>query len=134
LAALTLENPNTDFNPRMILKNRNDSNMLTINLSSTLLSDNDISVLEKGLSFIPTPRTLPIKSIIENKDRLIRNIKIKSFFQNSTKTFDPKLKTFQEKSTWTPETSSLSKDILETIKELDDVTMDLIKRSKKNRT
>lgn len=102
-----------------------------MNLSSVPLTKSDISVLEKGLTFIPTPRTLPIKSILENKDRLIRNIKIKSFFQNSTKLFDPKLKTFQEKSNWTPSLKCLPSDILETIKEIDDTTINTIKKTKK---
>ena len=105
--------------------------MLTVNLSSLFLNKSDISLLEKGLTFIPTPKTLPIRSVLENKDRLIRNIKIKSFFQNSSKPFDPKTKLFQERSNWTPKLASLSDDIFDTIKKLDEVTLKVISHSKK---
>lgn len=104
-----------------------------MNLSSISLTKSDFSVLEKGLTFIPAPKTLPLKSVLESKDRLIRNIKIKSFFQNSTKTFDPKLKTFQERSNFTPSLTCLSKDIITTINEIDEVTINLIKTAKKTR-
>jgi len=121
----------THFQPIPKEGEKNENKMLTVNLSSVELTASDISVLEKGLTFIPTPKTLPIKSLLENKDRLIRNIKIKSFFQNSNKSFDPKLKTFQERSTWTPKLSCLSSDIIETIKEIEDTTIKLIKQTKK---
>ena len=83
--------PNSISNDRFYSKDT----VLTVNLSSLFLNKSDISLLEKGLTFIPTPKTLPIRSVLENKDRLIRNIKIKSFFQNSSKPFEQKLNYFK---------------------------------------
>lgn len=88
-------------------------------------------MLEKGLTFVPAPKTLPLKSILESKDKLIRNIKLKSFFQNSSKTFDYSLKTFQEKSTWAPSLKTLPSDIITTINEIEDATLNVIKNSSK---
>ena len=119
------------INNRLKDKESEKNKILTVNLSTIELTNSDISVLEKGLTFIPTPKTLPIRSILESKDRLIRNIKIKSFFQNDRKNYDPKIKTFQERSTWTPKSSCLTDDILETIKEIEDTTIKLIKQTKK---
>lgn len=117
--------------------NRDKSNknserkILTVNLSSINLSKSDISMLERGLTFVPTPKTLPLKSILESKDKLIRNIKLKSFFQNSSKTYEHILKNFQEKSTWAPGLKTLPNDIITTINEIDGATLNLIKNAKK---
>lgn len=105
--------------------------MLTVNLSSIKLTNYDISMLEKGLTFVPTPRTLPLKSVIENKERLIRSIKLKAFFRNSSKTLDPKFKTFQEKSNWVPHFTLLPNEIVETLKDIDDATLKLIRETGK---
>lgn len=73
-----------------------------VNLSSLNISDSDVSLLDKGISFIPTPKLLPISTIIQNKNRLIRNIRIKYAFTHDNRPYDPKLKTFIDKSNWSP--------------------------------
>lgn len=50
-----------------------------------------------------------------NKNRLIRNIKLKYHFRNVKNKFNPKNKTFRNKSTWTPNFASLSSYIRKTI-------------------
>lgn len=77
--------------------NNNKSNkreILTVNLSSLVLEQSDISLLDRGLTFVPTPKTLPVRSILENKDNLIRNVKLRSFFNKCNKPFSAKQKLF----------------------------------------
>lgn len=102
-----------------------------MNLSSLVLDESDISLLDRGLTFVPTPRTLPVKSILENKDNLIRNIKLRSFFKKSTKPFNAKEKLFQYKSTWTPNTSLLNNEVINTINEIENNTVNFIREANK---
>lgn len=103
----------------------------TVNLSSYTLSASDRSILDKGLTFIPTPKFLPVKTLIESKNNLIKSIKLKSFFRDSKKIFDPKVKTFKEKSTWTPGLSLLPVDIIKTVKSIENCTVDKLKSVEK---
>src|SRR5215470_17323332 len=106
--------------------------MLTVNLSSVDLTDSDINLLDKGLTFVPVPKTLPLRSVIENKDRLIRNIKLRSFFSNSNSALGGnKSKPFQARSTWTPSNGLLPTAVNETLASLDNATLNLIKNAKK---
>ena len=45
-----------------------NSKILTVHLSKFRPSTADIDLLERGLTFIPTPKLIPIKNIIENKN------------------------------------------------------------------
>ena len=58
-----------------------DVKHITVNLSSCDLSDSDVSILDKGLNFIPTPKILPVKTILESKNNLVCRIKLKSSFK-----------------------------------------------------
>jgi len=94
-----------------------------------------VGLLQKGLSFIPTPKLLPISNILENKNKIIRNIKVKCAFKNDSKIYDPKIKTFVEKSTWVPDNALLFKNgtlfsALETIKSIEDVTNEIINNNR----
>ena len=53
---------------------------ITVNLSSTVLSDSDVSLLNRGLSFVPNPVKLPSEDILIAKNKITRNLKLKSFF------------------------------------------------------
>ena len=113
-------------------KRCNIRKMLTVNLSSLILSTSDISLLDKGLTFVPTPKTLSVKSILENKDNnLIRNVKLRSFFNKSNKRFNSKEKLFRYKSTWAPKTSLLNNDVINTINEIESNTLTLIRTASK---
>ena len=111
---------------------KNDKKILTVNLSSLTLHDSDISLLDRGLTFTPTMKTLPLRTALENKDRLIRNIKLRSFFNNKgSNSLSPKIKPFQQKSTWTPKTALLTKATLDTVTRIENNTVALIKKANK---
>jgi len=92
---------------------------LTVNLSSTALSKVDIELLDKGLSFIPTLRSLPINKIYEAQNRLIRNLKLKDYFAGRQDSgYDPTRKKFTNPSSWTPPDHKISPSTLGTIREI----------------
>ena len=114
------------------MKNTNKK-ILTVNLSSLTLHDSDISLLDRGFTFTPTMKTFdPLRTVLENKDRLIRNIKLRSFFNNKcNNSLSPKIKPFQQKSTWTPKTALLTKATLDTVTRIENNTVALIKSANK---
>jgi len=60
----------------------NPHSTFTINLSSLQPTKAQISLLDKGLTFIPTThRILPCK-ITTCRDRNIRNLQLRDFFRN----------------------------------------------------
>ncbi len=79
----------------------------TVNLSSYTPTPTDLGLLEKGLTFIPTRKTLPISNIIHNKNKLIRSIKLRYFFQNKTTELNGNdfKKRFKESKNWSPLTT-----------------------------
>lgn len=105
------------------------SGSLTVNLSSYNFNTAHLKVLDKGLSYVPTPKYLPVSTIIESKDRLIRNIKLKSYFSNSNKPYEQKIKTFTNPSTWTPSNYLIPHSILNTINKINRTTDLLIGES-----
>jgi len=56
----------------------------TMNLSSYTLSEAQISVLDKGLTFIPSTHYVPYARILECKNRSIRSIKMRDYFYKKT--------------------------------------------------
>lgn len=54
----------------------------TVNLSNFSPSTVDLELLEKGLSFIPTRKTLPISTLLTNQNNLIRRLKLNWYFAN----------------------------------------------------
>lgn len=104
--------------------------ILTVNLSKFVPSKADIDLLERGLTFIPTPKLLPVKNVIDNSNRLIRSLKLKHHFRDDDNAFDPKAKTFVNKSTWAPRDKMLSPAVRELISEISDFTDNIVKNSK----
>lgn len=103
----------------------------TINLSSFQLSTHELSLLNKGLTFIPTNFSLPINDIYSSQNRLVRNLKLKDYFRDKTDdTFDYKTKTFTYPSSWTPPDHKVTQPTLDTIQKLINATESLIKRQK----
>lgn len=99
------------------------------------MSDAEISLLEKGLSFIPTPKLLPVSNILENRNKLIRNIKIKCAFKNKPNAYDPKSKTFVAKSTWIPDNAMLFRNgtlqpALDAINKIESATREIIEKNR----
>ena len=52
-----------------------------LNLSNRVLEENEIRVLDKGLSFVPTPEKLDCYQIIKDLERLWRDIKLKIYYK-----------------------------------------------------
>jgi len=96
----------------------------TMNLSSYTLSKDQIAVLDKGLTFIPSTRYIPYSRILECKKRNIRSIQLKDFFQGQESDYDPKLfrNMFIPPSNWVPPTRRLSPAALKAIKEISSYT------------
>jgi len=70
--------------------------------------------------FTPTVQYVPLSSITENKQRNIRNIKLKDFFHHREKKhndYDPKAfkNLFTLRSTWVPSLSMLEKSTVQAI-------------------
>jgi hypothetical protein len=101
----------------------------TMNLSKYSLNQVEVDILERGLSFIPTPKTLPISTLIKDKNRLIRSIHLKYFFQ--TKKDDKKIKRFVEKSTWEPPLKLLPPECLATTKKLNKNFNEFVKKQER---
>jgi hypothetical protein len=83
-----------------------DSKFLTINLSDYKPTLSDSTLLEKGLSFIPTRKTLPISNFINDQNRLIRSLKLKSYFNKKLST-NRNYENFTDGSKWTPRDNQL---------------------------
>ena len=96
----------------------------TVNLSDYQPSIEELNILEKGLTFIPTPKVLPVSNFIQTKRTLIRNIKLNSFFKNSTKTFHKK--PFSESKKWSPPTALLDNATLKLIDEIELTTENIL--------
>jgi len=65
-----------------------------------------LTLLEKGLSFIPSRQKLPVANLLETRDNLIRRLKLRDFFKEPTAA--PPARRFVEKSTFIPPTEKLS--------------------------
>ena len=114
--------------------NTNSHGSLTINLSNIDLSDADQTLLDKGLSFIPTYRKFPIDKIYDAQNRLIRNLKLKDYFQSQTNyKYNPKIKTFKHPSTWIPPDRDLNKSTMTTIQDIISTTASLVQTGKQDK-
>lgn len=51
-----------------------------INISSVTLTTAQTSLLQKGLSFCPSPRTLDVGSVVDGLDKFHRSLRLASFF------------------------------------------------------
>lgn len=65
---------------------------------------------------MPTNNKFNLQEIVDDKNRLIRNLKLKDFFYGrDNPTWDPKVKCFREPSTWTPTDRDISPSTIELI-------------------
>lgn len=100
--------------PSSCVKNKGFSNV--INLSSFELSQEQIQVLNKGLTFVPSVPIYHEKhSDLGTRfeiQQYHRRLKLTSFFKNTASTVRPP---FQQQSTWSPTDSSLSPKLLKVI-------------------
>ena len=124
---VTTPNPSTTSRPTLIydeshIYEANQPNITglnkvcTINLSSYELSPAESSLLEKGLTFIPTMHYTDCAQIYELQGRVVRNLKLRDYFDRNTTTDptpnNPK-RDFQIRSNWTPPNGVLSPSTVE---------------------
>lgn len=92
-----------------------------------------MTTLEKGLSFIPTRKTLPLSNILDTRNKLIRSIKLKYHFRNKTNdNWNPNVNRFTERKNWVPADQLMSKEILNTIDNIKLKTAEIIDKYKIN--
>ena len=76
------------------------------------------AILAKGLKFIPTPKSVDKKPIMDGHKEFSRKIKLSFFFHNKP-VVDPKTpKLFKEKSSWEPDDKLLPPQIIEELDKL----------------
>jgi len=82
----------------------------TSNLTSSYREEKFISVLDKGLSFIPTTTSIPLKLVNSSLKNLHRAISIKDFFRDHPDDYDPDDfdRKFLPPSDWLPPISGIS--------------------------
>ena len=103
----------------------NDKFKTITNLSSCELTDAELRLLDKGLLFIPTIKKFPTQEILETRDRIVRNLKLKAYFSEEDEgEFTPKQ--FETPSSWQPRNSQLEQKTLETISNLNLSTFHLL--------
>ncbi len=77
-----------------------------VNISDHTLCESELSVLRKGLNFIPTPKEPDISVLNQDLSNFARRMRLTlHFFESETieENFDSKLEqTFRQKSSWTP--------------------------------
>ena len=101
----------------------------TMNLSSVHLSEAQISILDKGLTFIPSTRYIPYSRILECKNRNLRNIKVRDYFYGRSRKYDPTAfcNMFKFRSTWEPPIGRLAPEAVQAIIKISSYTASLIK-------
>lgn len=86
-----------------------------------------LTLLNKGLKFIPTQNRTPPSVISTGQDRLIRLLKLKDFFQDDGQPFDPLKSKFHLPSKFTPKDRDLSEKTLKTIDSIEKATDTILK-------
>ena len=84
-----------------------------INLSQTKLNQSELKLLDKGLNYIPTPKSITKIPILEAANQFGRRLKLAHHFHRSK--YRPKTTKFVEKSTFTPSNKNMPKEVLDTI-------------------
>jgi hypothetical protein len=90
------------------------------------LSNVELSLLDKGLLFIPTIKTFPSQEILDARDKIVRNLKLKAYFNDEGEEGEYIKKTFQAPSSWQPRNSQLDKNVLDTISKINLSTHNLL--------
>ena len=99
----------------------------TVNLSGLQLSDSQLSLLDKGLTFIPTYKYFPLHAIYSLQDRLIRNLKLKDYFlEDGDDDYDYTARKFVKPSTWTPADHKIRQPTLDTVQSIVEATESVI--------
>jgi len=93
------------------------------NLSSHKFDQSTLTLLERGLLFIPTQNHINVSKYYEGMDRFIRNLKLKDFFRDRVSDkYDLNIKTFVSPSIWEPNVDLIRDSTLKTIETLTEIT------------
>lgn len=105
-----------------------NSSPFTINLSQRVLSEHEVSLLDKGLTFIPALKFVLLSDILDCQKRNLRNLKLRDFFSTCDRDFNPDLfeNKFIHKSSWSPPFELLSLSTQQAIFDIQDLTSDLL--------
>lgn len=128
-------NPNPSSNPNPNCNSTSNPNpnptegvnrsLFTVNLTSFQLSNSQLSLLDKGLTFIPTYKFLSLHDVYSLQNRLIRNLKLIDYFHDSdteNNVNDYNLRKFTNPSTWTPPDHKVSQPTLDTVQTIVEAT------------
>ena len=93
-----------------------------------------MSLLDKGLTFIPSIKSFPEKEITDATSYIERSILLKDFFHNRPSDFDPNnfSKMFIKRSTWMPPKKAISSATLDTINSMRRITDEKLARIRYN--
>lgn len=118
--------------------------ILTVNLSNVVLNQDDINLLDRGLSYIPTFNSLSIFKFYDAQNRLIRNLKLKDYFSknahetsvrntNETSVRNKPREKFIAPSSWSPPDHHVNDVTLQTVQQIIHHTEQVLSTSKVNR-
>lgn len=95
-------------------------------MSSYNLSQDEVSLLDRGLLFIPSPIKYSSKDFLLSSQRLIRRLKLFDYFKDrdDQESYNPAAfhNRFNAPSTWVPPSFSCSKDTLAVVSAISDIT------------
>lgn len=107
----------------------------TFNLSNYEIKPEELTLLEKGLTFAPAVRKWPVKNVLQSRDQLIRRLKLKAYFDTKKheKTMLPEKTAFKrkfiEKSTFTPADNEIDQNTTEIVNKIMDATENFLKQN-----
>jgi hypothetical protein len=96
------------------------------------LSIDEIKVLNRGLTFVPTP-IISLDPIVESIEKFSRHLKLQNYFSTRPNLGNYTRSAFTDKSTWTPPDSRIDKPVLDCIDSIsNDIKTLRIQREIKN--
>ena len=91
--------------PRKTHKTTNLDTTSVINLSQTPLSNDELLVLARGLTFCPTPKRINLAELSADINDFKRRMRLKEYFHDHNNSTQPnEHNPFHNKSSWTPPT------------------------------
>ena len=91
--------------PRKTHKTTNLDTTSVINLSQTPLSNDELLVLARGLTFCPTPKRINLAELSADINDFTRCMRLKEYFHDHNNSTQPnEHNPFHNKSSWTPPT------------------------------
>lgn len=118
----------TRLNQRKQPTNHTNTHTNTINLSNTTLSNNDLKLLDLGLTFAPTSTRMKQDDIATALNKLTRTLKLKDFFEDDDMGHNYlNLKNmFRHPSTWEPKNKEITEPTWEVIFKLQERTTEIL--------